>query len=852
MTHTKVAYDFAAIQKKFNEKWLTLDFWKAQDFSKKPKKYVLIEFPYPSAAGLHMGHCWNYSVMDVYARYHRAKGYNVLYPIGWDAFGLPTYNYAVKVGRDPHEVQAENVQTFKRQVVDLGTSFDWTREVDTSDPQYYKWTQWIFGQLFEHYYDENFKRRDGGVGQARPIADLPIPAEIKAQGKLAVKEYQDKFRLAYKAKMPVSWCPKCKTGLANEEVTPKNTHERCDTPVEQRDLEQWMFRITAYGDRLLEDLEKIDYTSSMKKAQINWIKRSYGVNITYRVKDTAHEVQVFTTRPETNFGATFITCAPDGEFVKKYLQEFPNKEEVEKYVSEALQKTSFERESEGRTKTGVFTGWYAINQLTGFEMPIFIGDFVIGSYGTGALVGVPGHDLRDFEFAQAMGNVKIIRVIDSGDTSEITKIEQVQEDDGIIMNSDFLNGLSIEDARERIMNYLVEKGYGQKTKSYRFRDWVFSRQHYWGEPTPMVYCEQCGWNALPVTELPVKLPKLNDYHMGEDGSSPLERAEDWKQATCPECHGKAVRETDVMPNWAGSNWYYLRYMDPKNNEKLVNPTVAEYWNAVDMYYGGQEHITLHVLYSRFIHKFLYDLGVINYAEPYARRVHHGIILGPDNRKMSKSLGNVVNPDEVVSKYGADVVRMYMMFIGPYDSVTPWSDKAVVGVQRYVERLYNFLLKQQKNAFDGESMLKADLAKIANKVATDIENLKFNTTVAALMEFLNKYEQSSLTKTEIRSLLVVLAPITPYLADEMWEKFGFEGSVHDQLWPEFDLSQFSIEKTEIPVMVNGKLRGKIDVLPNESQDEVVSRINENAEIKKFIETGLKKVIYVPGKAINFVV
>lgn len=856
------AYDFAAVQKKWNKKWETLGLARAENFSKKPKKYALVELPYPSAAGLHMGHCWNYTLFDAYSRFYRLQGYNVLYPMGWDSFGLPTYNHAVKVGRDPHEVSSENVQIFKRQLKELGLGFDWEREIDTSSPDYYKWTQWIFIQMYEHWYDPAFQRKDGGIGMARPISDLPIPAEVKKGGIKSVKEYQDSYRLAFKAKMPVAWCPKCKTGLANEEVLGDNTHERCGTVVEERELEQWMLRITAYAERLLSDLDTVDFPNGVKAAQRNWIGKKTGVNITYDIvtekDEKVGEVTCFTTRPDTNFGATFVVVAPEHPILKELASRIDKQtyQAIEEYRKKAQSKTKLEREAEGKKKTGVATGLYCLNQLTGTKMPLCVSDFVLMDFGTGAVVGVPGHDKRDFQFAEVMG-LPVLRVVvnENEDTSEITSLSQVQEAKGTMINSGFLNGLDIHEATRVITDYLEEKGWGKKITMYKFHDWVFSRQHYWGEPTPMVYCDDCGWNPVPMKALPVTLPKLDDYRMGEDGSSPLEKATSWITTQCPCCGKQAKRETDVMPNWAGSNWYYLRYLDPHNKEKLVDFNIAKYWMPLDIYYGGQEHVTLHLLYSRFVYKFLYDLGSVPGAEPYQMRRNHGIILGPDNRKMSKSWGNVVNPDQVVEKFGADTVRLYMMFIGPYDSVTPWSDKAVVGVARFVSRLYKTLqdkIEMVKDSPDKASSGEVvDFGKLASKISFDIENLKFNTVVSSLMEFLNKNEKVIWTDSDIEQFLILLSPFTPYLSEELWEKLGKTGSVHSQQLVISAESGSGVEIVEIPVMVNGKVRARLSVTIDEIEDKVVNVAMTITEVKKFLPNGHKKVVYVPGKAVNFV-
>ncbi|WKZ29702.1 MAG: leucine--tRNA ligase [Candidatus Dojkabacteria bacterium] len=848
MSHSLVSFDFQQLQSKWSALWLQKNLYAVPSSSEKPKKYVLVEFPYPSAAGLHMGHCRNYSMMDVYSRYFRMKGFNVLYPMGWDAFGLPTYNYAMKVKRDPHEVSAENVLVFKRQLQELGLSFDWDREIDTTDPQYYKWTQWIFVQLFNHYYNAEYTREDGGKGMARPMEELQIPPEVSDEGENAVREYQDLYRLAYKAKMPVYWCPFCKSGVANEEVTAEGTHERCDTPVEKRELEQWMLRITAYADRLIDDLTMVDYPLSVKSAQSNWIGRSEGITITYPVKGTDHSVTVFTTKPETNFGATFIVAAPDSNFIKTHSDLFPNKEAVDKYVSESLRKSDIQRLAEGKTKTGVFTGMYAVNHFTGKDMPIYVSDFVLGSVGTGIVVGVPGHDLRDFDFATTMG-LEVVRVIVGEDKDESfikEKAQIIQE--GTVVNSDFLNGMNADDAREKIMSVIEEKGYGKRQKNYKLRDWVFSRQHYWGEPTPMVYCEHCGWQAVSFNELPVELPRLDDYAMGEDGSSPLEKAEEWKKTTCPSCGGAATRETDVMPNWAGSNWYYVRYLDPKNDNELVDKKVVKDWMPVDIYDGGSEHVTLHLLYSRFIYKFLYDLGTVPTQEPYKVRRIHGVVLGPDGKRMSKSKGNVINPDEIVAKYGADIVRMYVMFMGPYEGNLAWSDETLNGVRRFLNRVSDRIVEKIASpAVSEDTKITIQLEVLAHRIGSDITALKFNTSIAALMEFLNAHESVSWTNKQIATFLTILAPFAPFLAEELWSQLGNSESIHLEQWPKTRENDDS-GTIEIPVQINGKIKARIHVEKNMSQENVIALfIKENAQFADAVAGG--KVVYVPGKILS---
>jgi len=840
------SYDFLAVQNKWNERWESLKLGASEDFSKKPKMYPLVELPYPSGAGLHMGHCWNYTLFDVYSRLFRFKGYNVLYPMGWDSFGLPTYNHAIKVGRDPHEVAADNVKVFKRQLKELGLNFDWDREIDSSSPEYYKWTQWIFIQMYEHWYDPKFKREDGGIGQARPIADLPIPADIKKAGIKVIKEYQDKFRIAYKDKKPVFWCPKCKTGLANEEVTPLNTHERCDTPVEEKELSQWMLRITAYGDRLDEDLDKVDFPHGVKVSQRDWIGRSYGIEIDYEVVGTNKKITCYTTTP-VNFGASFVVVAPEFADLDMLVTE-EYKGEVEKYLEEAKAKSEYDRTG-SKDKTGVFTGSYVKNHLTGESLPVWVADFVLSTVGTGAVQGCPAHDVRDFEFATKYKlPIKRVVVGEDGDKSEVISVDQIvtRGMKGTMINSDFLDGMDFAEAMQETMNYFEEKGWGKRVRIFKFRDWVFSRQHYWGEPTPMIYCQKCGWSPISVHKLPITLPKLDDYKMGENGESPLERAVEWKKSICPTCGGEAEMETDVMPNWAGSNWYFLRYLDPHNKEKLVDKSIASYWMPVDIYYGGQEHVTLHLLYSRFVYKFLYDLGVVPGDEPYKKRRNHGMILGPDNRKMSKSWGNVISPDDIIQKYGADVVRMYLMFIGPFDTVAPWSENGITGVARFYKKLIKMLDKKS----DGTAKIEG-LSSLVQKIDNEIKSLKFNTAIAFLMEFVNKNKEAKWTDIELQAFLITIATMAPYIAEEYWNKFDFDGSVHTQEWPILVDTDADSDSVEIPVMINGKVRTKIETTKSDTEDSLIEKVSKLEISKRYMPNGYSKVVYVQGKILNII-
>src|SRR3989339_414624 len=626
-------YNHQEIELKWQKRWEESQVFQAQNGGVKKKWYTLVEFPYPSGAGLHVGHVRSYTALDIVSRKKRMEGYNVLYPIGWDAFGLPTENYAIKNKIHPQVATQQNIATFKRQLKALGLSFDWSREVNTTDPAYYKWTQWIFLQFF-------------------------------------------KKGLAYQKEMPINWCPQCKIGLANEEVVDGKC-ERCGTESTHKNMKQWMLAITKYADRLIEDLKTVDYLPKIAQQQINWIGKSEGINITYDIEEADEKIEVYTTRPDTNFGATFVVAAPDSDFVTKNLESFPKKEKVEQYVKDTNKKSELERIAEGRKKTGVFTGWSAINNLNGRLMPVYVGDFVLSGVGTGVVVGVPGHDLRDFEFAQAM-DLEIIRVVkdSNGDDSEITKPEQVQESAGTMVNSDFLNGMDIHAATEKIKDYMEEKGFGKRIVNFKLRDWIFSRQHYWGEPIPIVHCEKCGAVPVPEDQLPLELPDVKNYEPTDTGESPLAAMTDWVNTKCPVCGAVARRETDTMPNWAGSSWYFLRYCDPKNNAEFASQENLKYFIPVDLYNGGMEHTTLHLLYSRFWHKFLFDCGHVPTSEPYQRRRSHGMVLASDGKKMSKSLGNVVNPDDIIKEYGADTLRLYEMFMGPFDQAVPWSTKSI--------------------------------------------------------------------------------------------------------------------------------------------------------------------------------
>lgn len=814
------SYDFNKIEKKWRDKWHEDGIYRALDDSDKEKKYVLVEFPYPSGSGLHVGHAFSFVGGDVYARYFRHLGYNVLFPMGWDAFGLPAENYAIKMKKMPQVTTKENSENFKREMKDLGLSFDWTREISTTDPEYYKWTQWIFIKLFER-------------------------------------------GLAYKEERPINWCPSCKIGLADEEVVNGNC-ERCGTPTTKKNISQWIVKITEYADRLIDGLKDTAFIDKVKAAQINWIDKKEWIDITYDIEGIEDKVTVATTRPDTNFGATFIVLAPEHEIVKKILsgkiKTGGDTEKVRDYVQKTLNKSELERQQEvvGRDKTGVFTGLYAINQLTGKKMPIWITDFVLGSVGTGAVVGVPGHDIRDFEFAKQFG-LEIIRVVvgKDGDKSDINELSQVQEDEGVMINSGFLDGMEIMKAKDKIMDYLEEKGWGKKTVRYHLRDWIFSRQHYWGEPIPMVHCEKCGCNPVKESDLPIVLPEVKEYEPTDTGESPLANINEWVETKCPVCSGPARRETDTMPNWAGSDWYFVRYLDPTNTGEIASIGKQKGWLPVSTYIGGDEHNTLHLLYSRFIYQVLFDEGAVVTPEPYYQRVSHGVILGPDNRRMSKSKGNIIVPSDVREKVGTDVTRTYMMFIGAFEDTMPWNDKALNGVNRFLNRVFSFIEKN-KNSFGKESSneVKSKMNQLISFSTKAILNFQYNTTVAKLMETLNlfeKVESKDISVEDIKNYLIILAPFAPFISEELWEIIGMKYSIHTQIWPKEHEDVVLSNEIEIPVQINGKVRGTVNVNSNTDEKTVSELVKSNESISKYLDGKvIKKLIYVKNRIVNIVV
>lgn len=804
----RARYRSAEIEPKWQKTWEESGANRAEDSGSGEKYYVLVEFPYPSGDGLHVGHVRSYTAMDVVARKRRMQGYRVLFPIGWDAFGLPTENYAIKTGIHPAKVTKDNTDTFRRQLKSLGFSFDWDREVNTTDPGYYRWTQWMFTRFF----------RSG---------------------------------LAYKGKSFINWCPVDRVGLANEEVV-GGACERCGSPVEQREKEQWMVRITEYADKLLAGLDTVDYLHKIRAQQEHWIGRKEGIEITYPVEGSGETVTVFTTRPDTNFGATFVALSPRHPLAEK-ISTPEQAAAVSAYVAEAQSKRADARGAEAKEKTGVFTGAYAINHLTDRRMPIYVSDFVLDGVGTGALVGVPGHDLRDFEFARTFG-LEIVRVVvgADGDTSEITRPEQVQEESGTMVRSGFLDGKDIHEATKLAMDHLEEKGWGRRTVSYHLRDWVFSRQRYWGEPIPMVHCGACGWVPVPDDQLPVVLPEVEEYKPGEDGESPLASVEDWIATTCPSCSAPARRETDVMPQWAGSSWYFLRYVDPKNGEAFASEEALKSWMPVDWYNGGMEHTTLHLLYSRFWNHFLHDQGFVPCAEPYAKRTSQGMVLGGGGVKMSKSKGNVVNPDSVVASHGADTLRTYEMFMGPFDQAIPWDSKSIEGVHRFLSRVH--AIGHEKEIVPGgdESLVRA-AKRAAKKVSDDIESMSFNTAVSALMVWSNEAMKADVVPQEAWEMFLrSLAPFAPHLAEELWAKLGKEGSVHAAPWPEVAAGEIAEETVRIAVQISGRTREEVEVPVGATREEVERAALASERVRGFMGgSEPQRVVYVPGRIINFV-
>ena len=800
----RLKYEFNRIERKWQDRWAKENCYHAETGGDRPKFYALVEFPYPSGQGLHVGHARPYTAMDVVARKRRMDGYNVLFPMGYDAFGLPTENYAIKNHIHPAKVTHDNIANFTKQLKMLGYSFDWDRVVDTTDPNYYKWTQWIFLQLF-------------------------------------------KKGLAYKTSMPVNWCTSCKCVLANEEVV-NGVCERCGSEVIRKEKSQWMLKITEYAQRLIDDLDQVDFIERVKIQQKNWIGRSTGAEVTFSTTQ-GDALVIYTTRPDTLFGATYMVLSPEHPYIDKWKNAIGNWDEVAAYVEAAARKSDFERTELVKEKTGVkLDGVMGINPVNGKQIPIFISDYVLVSYGTGAIMAVPAHDDRDWEFAKKFG-CEIIEVVQGGDIEK--EAFTLKDDTGIMVNSDFLNGMTVKNAIPVITKWLEEKGIGHAKVNYKLRDWVFSRQRYWGEPIPLVHCDKCGWVPLPEDQLPLLLPEVESYEPTDNGESPLAPMTDWVNTTCPCCGGPAKRETDTMPQWAGSSWYFLRYMDPHNDKALASKEALNYWGQVDWYNGGMEHTTLHLLYSRFWHKFLYDLGVVPFPEPYHKRTSHGMILGEGGEKMSKSRGNVVNPNDVVAQYGADTMRMYIMFIGDFEKAAAWSDNAVKGCKRFLDRIWNLadqLTPAKEYSKDNEALIH----KTIKKISDDIESMKFNTAIAALMTLTNQFYDKGVNQAEFKTLLQLLSPFAPHMADELWELQGFEGMATMSQWPVYDESKTVASEVTIAVQVGGKLKTTVTVPTGSDQEAVLAVVTADAKIAKLMEgKEIVKVIHVPDKLVNLI-
>ena len=799
-------YNHKVVEGKWQKVWDDNKAFAATDDYSKPKYYALVEFPYPSGQGLHVGHPRPYTALDIVARKRRMQGYNVLYPMGWAAFGLPTENYAIKNKIHPKEVTKTNVARFKKQLHSLGYSFDWDREINTTDPEYYKWTQWIFLKLF-------------------------------------------KAGLAYKKEMPINWCTSCKVGLANEEVV-NGVCERCGSEVVRKVKSEWMLKITDYADKLIEGLDGVDYIERVKVSQKNWIGRSTGAEVDFSVKGKEDKLRIYTTRCDTLFGVTYMVVSPEHPILDKYKDEISNWSDIEAYREQAAKKSDFERSELAKDKTGVcIDGLTAINPVNGKEIPIYVSDYVLMSYGTGAIMAVPAHDDRDWEFAKKFGLPLIQVVAKDGEEVDINETAFTDVATGVLINSDFLNGLEVKDAKEKMIKFLEEKGIGQAKTNYKLRDWVFSRQRYWGEPIPIVHCDKCGYVPIDESQLPLLLPEVDSYMPTDNGESPLAAMTDWVNTTCPCCGGPAKRETDTMPQWAGSSWYFLRYTDPHNTEALASKEALKYWLPVDWYNGGMEHTTLHLLYSRFWHKFLYDQGVVPTPEPYQKRTSHGMILGENGEKMSKSRGNVVNPDDIVDVYGADTLRTYEMFIGAFDLAASWSEDGVKGCRRFLDRVW----KLQDSVTDEKGYSKdmeTKMHQVIKKVSNDFENLKYNTAIAAMMALLNDfYKKGSVTADEFKTLLILLNPVAPHITEELWSVKNYGGYVYQQTWPEFDEAKTVESTVEIAVQINGKTKATLAIGKEDPKDEVIAKAKEVIADK--LTGNVIKEIYVPGRIVNIV-
>jgi leucyl-tRNA synthetase len=818
-------YNPQKIEKKWQKRWEKQKLYQAEDFSKKPKKYIMVEFPYPSGEGIHVGHARSYSALDTLARKKRMEGFNVLYPMGWDAFGLPTENYAIKTGIHPAKVTEQNIRVIKKQMNSLGLSFDWSREINSTDPKYYKWSQWIFLQFF-------------------------------------------KKGLAYQSEMPINWCPSCRIGLANEEVIGGKC-ERCGAQTEKKLIKQWLLKITKYADRLIDDLEKVNYVEKIKTQQINWIGRSQGTEIIFPIVDSSEKITVFTTRVDTIFGITALIIAPEHPLLEKLTSQ-ENKEKVKKYVLASKKKSEFERTQLEKEKTGVFLGSYCLNPINQEKVPIWVSDYVIATYGGGAVMIVPAHDKRDYQFAKKYGlEIREVIVPSHSERSEESggkstgSFASAQDDKmgepyveyGKLVNSGNFNGLSSQEAIKKITDWLVKDNSGRQTIEYKLRDWIFSRQHYWGEPIPIVHCSKCGAVAVPDKDLPVELPHVKKYEPSQTGESPLAKIKEWVKTKCPQCSGPAQRETDTMPNWAGSSWYFLRYIDPHNDKELADFKKLKYWLPVDLYNGGMEHTTLHLLYSRFWHKFLYDLGVVPTIEPYQRRYSHGVVLAEDGRKMSKSFNNVIKPDDVIKQYGADTLRTYEMFMGPFDQMINWSTKGVQGCFRFLNRVWQLFSDKQKIGAKTDKKLLSKLHQLIKKVGDDLESMKFNTAMAAFMEFTNAWTEDKrlLPKKEAEIFLRLLAPLAPHISEELWENLGYKKSIFLEKWPQYDEKLIEEETWQLIIQINGKVRDKIEVKKDISEEEVKKLALSQEKVQKWLaHKKPKKVIYIPNRLINLVV
>jgi len=801
----KIDYNHKKVEEKWKNIWEESNIYKVEEKKDKPKYYILDMFPYPSGEGLHVGHPKGYIATDIFARMKTMQGFNVLHPMGWDAFGLPAENYAIKNKVHPRVATEKNVETYKRQLGMLGLSYDWKREVNTTDPEFYKWTQWIFLQMF-------------------------------------------KRRLAYESFEPINWCPSCKTGLANEDLEDGKC-ERCGSEIERVPMRQWVLKITDYADRLLDDIDKLeDWDESIKDQQRNWIGRSEGASVKFKIKDREEELEVFTTRPDTLFGATYMVVAPEHKLIEKNKDSIKNYNEIEAYIKKALNKSELERGELQKEKTGIkIDGITAINPVNGKEIPVFVADYVLASYGTGAIMAVPAHDERDWEFAKKY-NIEIIEVVSGGENVQ----EEVYTGLGKNINSDFLNGLDTEKAKSKMINWLSEKNIGEKTTNYKLQDWVFSRQRYWGEPIPLIHCEKCGVVPVPEDELPVVLPDVENYEPTGTGESPLAGIDAWINTKCPKCGGEAKRESNTMPQWAGSSWYYLRYLDPKNNKELVSKEKEEYWSPVDFYVGGAEHATRHLIYARFWHKFLFDIGVVSHDEPFKRLQHVGLIQAEGGKKMSKRWGNVINPDDIVEEYGADTMRVYEMFMGPFSQACAWSTNGLIGARKFIEKL----LKAGEKIDDKKSSdeFKNILHKTIKKVGEDIETFKFNTAIAQMMILVNKMgEEKSINKEDYLLFIRVIAPFIPHLAEEIWAEMGNKKSISKEAWPKYDEKLIVDKKINLVIQINGKVRATLEVEADISEDKAKKIATENDIIKKWTEDKqIVKIIFVKGKLVNIVV